>query len=107
MEWSHLCSLRSNRRALESEGFYSLEAQKDAGWSSLRADSGQGLMDGSFLWQQERLLGDLPGVQDLLFYTRTSACSDEIRSVKTAQISHCGLLSLITATTHFDKDFCL
>ena len=35
MEWSHLCSLRSNRRALESKDFCGLEQQKDAGWFHL------------------------------------------------------------------------
>ena len=74
---------------------------------SSRADPGQGLMEGSFLWQWETPLGDLPGVQGLLFYVKTSAVSDEISSVKTAQLSYNGLLSLISATMHFDKDFCL
>lgn len=74
---------------------------------SLRAEPGQGLMEGSFLWQWETPLGDLPGVQGLLFYVKTSALLDEISSVKTAQLSYSGLLSLISAMMHFDKDFCL
>ena len=103
MEWSHLCSLRSNRRALESKDFCGLEQQKDAGWFHL----GQGLMEGSLLWQWETPLGDLPGVQGFLFYVKTSALSDEITSVKIAQLSYSGLLSLISVIMHFDKDFCL
>ena len=35
MEWSHRCSLRSNRGALESKDFHGLEEQKDTGWFHL------------------------------------------------------------------------
>lgn len=35
MKWSQLCSLRSNRGALDSKDFHGLEEQKNAGWFHL------------------------------------------------------------------------
>lgn len=53
-------------------------------------------MEGSFLWLQEWPLRHLPGVQYPCSTRGPPALSDGIRSVKTAQIPHSGLLPLIT-----------